>query len=84
VSVAQLNAVASETIRTLAHEIGHALLDRLTWPSGDEHKNSSGFSYVAPNLMAVTAGKYMRFLEDPAQCVNINQDLTTQIFRGDP
>jgi hypothetical protein len=83
-SVQLLTQYRKDSIRTVAHEIGHALLDRLSWLSGDEHKNQAGTAYAAPNIMARIGDRNRRGFEDPNQCLNINQDLVGQVFRGDP
>ncbi len=68
------------TIRTLAHEIGHALIERISW-GGDEHRDADGIICVEPNVMNGTITANSRDF-DADQCSNINTDLT--IFRGDP
>ena len=81
VSVEYLRKYAPATKRTVAHEIGHALLDRATWPSGDEHRDPGGTYYTAPNFMQRFAAEANR-VPDNNQCQNINSDQT--IFRADP
>lgn len=80
-SVEQLVGYAPATRRTVAHELGHALLYRLSWPPGDEHSDASGVLYTPPNFMAQFAGQGNR-VADGDQCQNINTDQT--IFRADP
>ncbi len=75
--------VSQLTIWTLAHEIGHALMDRIAWtPSQNEHYRRNGTALPANNLLApeATAGRWA--FNDPDQCENINADTTP--FRGDP
>ena len=52
--------------------------------AGDDHKNQNGVPYAAPNLMYIHASRHVRTFDDPDQCANINQDLLSQIFKGDP
>jgi hypothetical protein len=76
--------VVSDTTSVVAHEIGHALINRFLWGGGDDHANQSGTPYAPPNLMYIHSSRKVRTLDDPDQCANINQDLPDQIFRGDP
>lgn len=75
--------VRTQTIWTLAHEIGHALMDRTAWTPGlDEHLGSDGLPLPANNVMTPPAALSHMLLNDPEQCTNINTDTT--LFRGDP
>lgn len=80
-SVEKLQLYAPATKRSVAHEVGHALLYRFGWLSNDEHKNPSGTLYTSPNVMTRSAGQAQR-VADGDQCQNINTDQT--IFRADP
>ena len=82
VSVDKLKQWPAETVRTVAHEIIHALMDRGTWtPSTNEHTEASGVALAATNIMSVPASRG-RWATNDDQCLNINTDVT--IFRGDP
>ena len=85
VSVKKLDGMngqfTTETVRTVAHEITHALMDRNSWTSGDEHLTRLGMQPPDTNLMK-SPGSRRRWLVDIDQCSNINTDAT--MFRGDP
>jgi len=70
----------------LAHEIGHALLYRGTWPGGNEHNDpATGLDWAADtgNLMRrFSDAKRDRFTV--GQCTNLTQDYSFIIFRSDP
>lgn len=81
-SVTKLNQWRAETIRTVVHEIVHALMDRATWtPSTNEHTEASGAALPATNIMSIPSSR-ARWDTNDDQCLNINADTT--IFRGDP
>jgi ADP-ribose pyrophosphatase YjhB (NUDIX family) len=80
-SVEKLRLNSKATQRTVAHEIGHALLHRLSWPSFDEHSNPLGMPYAPPNMMSRSSNPNRHTL-DGDQCQNINNDQT--LFRADP
>ena len=70
------------SVNTLAHEMGHALIDQDTWTGGNEHTDQTVTPYSEENIMFVPLEPRRRDFEDPDQCLNINTDAT--IFRGDP
>ena len=71
-----------QSINTLAHEMGHALIDQDTWAGGNEHTDQTVTPYSEENIMFLPLNPRRRDFEDSDQCLNINTDAT--IFRGDP
>lgn len=88
ISVEKIIQYGIDAAPTLAHELGHALIDRLSWSNmnGNLHFDQSGTQYNPPNIMstapAIGDGRKRRTFTDPDQCLNINTN--TKVFRGDP
>jgi hypothetical protein len=70
------------SVNTLAHEMGHALIDQDTWTGGNEHTDQTVTPYTEENIMFVPLHPKRRDYGDADQCLNIGSDAT--IFRGDP